>query len=91
MPKKPVFVVVFECYISGRLARVEIPTMADPINSRQVRRDCENIARRSFVELAKMVSVKADDLKLKAVDCIEVPEPDNLDELVARSDARFNN
>lgn len=48
----PAFVVVFETYIGGELAQVQVPTSYDPTNSRTTRRAAEIVARQSFQELA---------------------------------------
>jgi hypothetical protein len=92
LDKKSVFVVVFEAYVNGKLARVEVPTQANPMNSRQVRKDCEHVARASFAELARAFNEKfGSDKKVKAVECIEVPEPDGFAEKERlASAAKFN-
>lgn len=68
-----VFVVVFETIINGQLARVEIPTVKDPLNSRQIRKDCEVVAQASFRQLDP--HPQKGDYKIKAVECIEIRGP----------------
>jgi hypothetical protein len=74
---KPVFLVIFETKIAGtQTARTEVSTTSNPLNSRQVRRDCEKIARLSFEQLAKSVGVPflASD-PIKCVECVEFKPP----------------
>lgn len=64
------YLVIFETYINGQLARTEVPTVVNPLVSRTVRGDCEAIARASFTELANKIGHKFDG-KIKAVECVE--------------------
>lgn len=75
--KQSAFLVVFQATIGGQLVQSDIPTIKNPMNSRQVRRDCEVMARAAFVELAAKVGLefKITD-KIKCVECVEFMKPD---------------
>lgn len=71
------YLVIFDAMVNGSNARTEVPTTRDPLHSRQVRRDCELVARRAFEELAAKVGATFPaTAKIKAIECIEVKEPE---------------
>ena len=77
MPTKSAFLVIFQATINNQLAETEVSTIKNPMNSRQVRRDCEAVARASFGELAAATgNVFASTDKIKCVECLEVREGD---------------
>lgn len=69
-----VYLVIFETRIAGNDARTEVSTIKDPMNSRQVRRDCEDVAIASFFQLAEQAGATWDG-KLKCVECVEFKNP----------------
>jgi hypothetical protein len=68
-----VFLLIFETTIGGQLAQTEITTIKDPMNSRQIRRDCEETARLSFAQLSPLFDRGQ---KIKCVECIEFKAPE---------------
>lgn len=76
---KKAYLAIFETEINGKLARVEIPTVKDPMNSRTVRGDLEAVARQSFKRLAP--AFHANVHRIKCVELLTVSEPDTLEEL----------
>ncbi len=75
MPTKSAFLVIFQATINNQLAETEVPTIQNPFHSRQVRRDCEAVARASFGELAAATgNVFASTDRIKCVECLEVKE-----------------
>lgn len=71
------YLVIFDAMVNGQNARTEVPTTRNPLNSRSVRRDCEAVARKSFEELAAKVGATFPATsKIKAIECIEVKEPE---------------
>jgi len=69
----PVWLVIFETTIDGKLARIEVPTRFDPMNSRQVRRDCELYARLEFNKLDSRFHMSD---PIKCVECIKIEPPE---------------
>jgi len=73
--KKSAFLVIFQATINGQLAQTDVSTVKNPMNSRQVRRDCEAAARAAFVKLAADFGQKFESTdKIKCVECVEVRE-----------------
>lgn len=68
------FVTVFETYIGGELAQVQVPTSYDPTNSRTTRQAAEIVARQSFQKLAGP-NYKIGQ-KIKVVEIIKLKEGD---------------
>jgi hypothetical protein len=77
MEKRSAFLVIFQATINGKTAQTDVSTIKDPMNSRQVRRDCEFIARKAFEVLAKKEGVFfAGTDKIKCVECVEFRHDD---------------
>lgn len=70
---KSAFLVIFQTTIDGKLAQTDVPTVKNPLHSRQVRRDCEGVARAAFAKLAADIG-QVFDGRIKCVECIEVRE-----------------
>lgn len=64
----PAYLVVFQTMISGQIAQVDFSTIKNPLNSRQVRRDCEAVARDAFAQLSPLFE------RGQAVKCVEIVE-----------------
>lgn len=71
----PSFLVIFDATINGQNCRTEVETIKNPMNSRSVRRECEDVARASFQALARQVGMKFDG-KVKVIECIEFKPPE---------------
>ncbi len=75
MSKKSAFLCVFQATIDSKIAQVDFSTVKNPLNSRQVRRDCEAVARSAFAKLAADIGQtfgSAD--KIKCVEIVEIRE-----------------
>lgn len=75
MQNKKAYLVIFQARIGGEDAQTEIATVKDPMNSLEVRQDCEDVASASFFKLSQ-ASGKPWDGKLKCVECVEFKEPE---------------
>jgi hypothetical protein len=74
---KSAFLCIFQATIDGKTCQTEVSTKFDPMNSRQVRKDCEDVARASFAKLAKSIGFafrSTDGIK-----CVEIIEVKNAD------------
>jgi len=77
MAIKSAFLCVFQATINGKLAQTDISTIKNPLHSRQVRRDCEFLARKAFEKLAADIGlVFAPTDKIKCEEIVEVREDD---------------
>lgn len=75
MAKKSAFLCVFQAKVNGLDAQVDFSTVKNPLHSRQIRQDCELVARKSFERLAAEVgTVFASTDKIKCVEIVEVRE-----------------
>jgi hypothetical protein len=84
MSKKKVYLVIFQATINGQLAQTDISTIKDPMNSRQVRRDLEIVARKAFERLAADIGkVFASTDKIKCSDIIAITEDDEQEQAAA--------
>lgn len=81
MAIKSAFLVVFQAHIQGQLVQTDFSTKLNPLNSRQVRRDCEFVARKAFEKLAADLGfVFASSDKIKCVEIVEVREDEETGE-----------
>jgi hypothetical protein len=75
MSTKSAFLVVFQATVAGQLAQVDFSTIRNPLNSRQVRRDCEGVARKAFERFAAdLGQTFAGSDPIKCVEIVEVRE-----------------
>lgn len=85
MTTKSAFLVVFQATVAGQLAQVDFSTKKNPLNSRQIRRDCEAVARKAFERFAADLGQTFPSTdKIKCVEIVEVREEDGHTEAIAR-------
>lgn len=68
------YAIVFDTYIDGQLARVEIPVDAKILTSREARNNAETLARICFAQLHPKFHARQ---RIKAVDIVKLQPAEN--------------